>query len=330
MNKTNPLLLFRIGWMDYYAGRDRDEIQGGGSYVEEHRDGGEMWNFEKQDGHCYGYVMTKNNSGIDLQKISHSQSWQRGEKLSGVDIAFIAQHPTCGQVVVGWYKNATVIHKAYNKDKRPEYGYLCWTGEDHAVLLPTAARVFEVKSGQQGFPGRSNIWYGEEKNNAVVQFKKELREYMRTPTTLRERHHGQKTDADEIRSIEKIAVSEVWQFYKNKGYTIKSVERHNCGWDLVAKKNDEELLLEVKGHKGGRFHFELTPNEYEKMQAHHNQYKVCGVLYALTKKPTLSVFAPENHDGKWRLVKEYGKGVKIIELEERMSARAMPILKVGL
>lgn len=325
MSKANPLLLFRIGWMDDYAGQD--EILRGGAYVDEHGEGGEMWNFEKKDGHCFGYVRTNKGAGLNLGKIEPHTKWTAGDEMSGVDIVFIATRPKSdsGQVVVGWYKNATVIHKAYNKDKRRErHGYLCWTEEDHAVLLPTAARVFEVKGGQ-GFPGQSNVWYGEEKNNAVVQFKKELREYMRAPTTLRERHHGRKTDVDEIRNIEKVAVSEVWQFYKNKGYTIKSVERQNCGWDLVAKKNDEELLLEVKGHKGSRFHFELTPNEYEKMQAHHNQYKVCGVLDALTKKPGLSVFAPENHDGKWRLVKEYGKGMKIIELEERMSARAVPI-----
>jgi len=50
MKNTNPLLVCRIGWMEHYDGPD--EIQGGGEYIDKHREGGEMWNFRKQNGLC--------------------------------------------------------------------------------------------------------------------------------------------------------------------------------------------------------------------------------------------------------------------------------------
>jgi len=59
----NPIIIFRIGWMDTYQGID--EIHGGGSYVAEYGEGGRY----------YGYVMTKNFTGIDLSRIMPDEEW---------------------------------------------------------------------------------------------------------------------------------------------------------------------------------------------------------------------------------------------------------------
>jgi hypothetical protein len=43
---------------------------GGGSYIDEYGEGGEMWNFLAEAGRCYGYVMTRHFAGIDLNRLS--------------------------------------------------------------------------------------------------------------------------------------------------------------------------------------------------------------------------------------------------------------------
>lgn len=322
MKSANPLLVCRIGWMERYEGPD--EIRGGGEYIDRHREGGEMWNFQKQNGLCRGYAMAPHHAGVDLGRLEKNRPWKKGEDMRA-DVVFIARHPKRGQVVVGWYKNATVFHRHYETDNHPgRYGYICTANENDATLLPSELRDFPVPRGK-GFPGQSNIWYGDIDSDTVSKFKQELGEYINAPETLRARNNRRKTDAEEIFRIEEAAVSHVWEFYEKQGYTLKSVEQYGFGWDLEAVKNDEQLLLEVKGHKGGEFHFKLTPNEYEKMQVKQAQYRVCGVLHALTK-PELKVFSPKKHNQKWRLIQEHGKGKGMtIELKERVSARAREI-----
>ena len=58
---ASPLLVFRIGYMKSYRGFG--DISGGGSYIEEHGEGGEMWNFQPDHGYCYGYVMSRHFAG---------------------------------------------------------------------------------------------------------------------------------------------------------------------------------------------------------------------------------------------------------------------------
>lgn len=342
MNADNPLLFFRIGWMAEYAGHG--DISGGGSYVKERGEGGEIWNFKPEKGVCYGYVRSNNGAGIDLKRISPSHSWKKGDELRGVDIVFIAKRPTGDQFVVGWYKNATVIHKHHKQDEfranEKDYGgHVCWTKEGDAILLPEKERDLEVwhANKKKGFIGQSNVWYADGKNASeseieqISEFKSKLRSYIdarayiNAPKTLDSRIRKKQIDTDEIFRIDKSAVSTVWKFYENDGYTIRSVEHFALGWDLEAVKANEKLFIEVKGHKGGEFHFELSANEYRKLKEHHKQYKVCGVLRALTE-PELTVFAPVRRDAKWVLTPENGK-YREIELEEKISAKASPVSK---
>ena len=328
MNKTNPLLLFRIGWMDDYAGRD--EIQGGGSYVEEHRVGGEMWNFKEEDGQYLGYVRTHKGVGLNLEQIEpepHTK-WTTGDEMSGVDIVFIATRPKpdSGQVVVGWYKNATVFHKSHKKiSGRGEFGeYVCKAATKDAVLVHKNSRTTLIKGNN---PFHSNVWYGNANSPRLIEIKKKLIKLIGEPKPDRDRK-WQKISAREIRAIEVAAVDKVTSHYRKLGYTVETVEQENKGWDLVANKENKTLLLEVKGHRHNRIQFELTPNEYEKMQQRAADYKVCVVINALSK-PALMVFRPVKRGGDWHMVKENGDNQEI-RLEEIISARAMPILKVGL
>jgi hypothetical protein len=183
----NPLIIFRIGYMESYDGPG--PIQGGGAYVKEYGEGTEMWNFGAEDGRCFGYVMTNNHCGIDLSRISHFRRWTQGDLLRGVDIVFIARKPGVGQVIVGWYKNATVFHKEYRRRwpaKRTEgdsyeVTYVCEVKAQNAHLLDEAQRVFSVPRGK-GYPGQSNVWYGDKSGAAASHFLFNLRDYISKET----------------------------------------------------------------------------------------------------------------------------------------------------
>lgn len=332
----NPLLIFRIGWMESYQGID--EIQGGGSYVAEHGEGGEMWNFREEGGKFYGYAMTRNFSGIDLSRISSERDWEKGEELTDVDIVFISRSPDpdIGQVVVGWYKKATVFHKEYRKRRgRRKDGdwkhidYLCEVSSDDAHLLEIADRTFSVPRGK-GFPGQSNAWYensDNSDNSEVVNFKKRLRKYIATGKAGRnlpssrnrpERRLGQ----EEILAIERAAVEKVWEHFEDNGYRLTSVEADNAGWDLEAAKDGKTLLLEVKGHKGNVIQFELTPNEYLQLQERKKVYRVCVVRNALSE-PDLKILAPRKAKGSWLLAEVEGN--EKIRLDEKVAAKAVQI-----
>ena len=330
-----PLLIFRIGWMDTYQGID--EIHGGGSYVAEYGEGGEMWNFREEDGRCYGYVMTKNFAGIDLSRFLPDRKWTKGSELSGVDIVFISKRPesNLGQMVVGWYQNATVFHKEYRKrrgSKKQEdwdkIDYLCEVLYKNATLLSESDRIFPVPKGK-GFPGQSNVWYENNKNSNVIQFKKKLRKYIKSdgPISLRvgrksRGNRRRKLNNKEILAIERSAIKKTWAFYKGQGYELLSKEADYVGWDLEAAKGNETLLIEVKGHKGNVVQFELTPNEYAQLQQQKDMYRICVVRNALTE-PELKIFVPKKKKGRWWLVEIDGD--EMIRLDEKVAAKAVQV-----
>lgn len=312
----NPIIIFRVGWMDTYQGVD--EIHGGGSHVDEHGEGGEMWNFRAEGGRCYGYVMTKNFSGIDLSRIMLEKEWLEGDELHNVDIAFISRSPKAdiGQVVIGWYKNATIFHKEYRKrrgsKKQGDWNnidYLCEVSSDNATLLKSPERAFQVPRGN-GLPGQSNVWYENDENIEVTKFKKKLRELIKNGKITKDKinkqgKRGGKPNKEEILAIERSAVEKAWVFYAKQGYELSSVETDNVGWDLEAVKEKETLLIEVKGHKGNVIQFELTPNEYTQLKEKKNNYRVCVVRNALTS-PDLTEFLPKKKNGYWYLSENNG------------------------
>lgn len=335
-----PLLIFRVGYMETYDGAG--EITSGGSHVERHGEGGEMWNFRAEGGYCYGYVMTRNFSGIDLSRLDKSRAWNNNDELKGVDVVFIARKPKVGQVIVGWYKGATIFHKQYRKrrgNKRKgdwdKLDYLCEVDRENIFLLPESERTFEVPYAPvhgKGYPGHSNVWYADSGMEKVTDFVSRVRSYIKSdkstynPTSAHESNfYGNgwgSLDKTLISRIEQAAIDAVWEHYENKNYSIISVEKDNRGWDLEASKGEDTLYLEVKGHLGNVIQFELTPNEYMKMQEYSSTYRVCVVRNALVS-PDLVVFVPKNNKNAWCLISE--KNNEQVQLAEKIAARASEV-----
>jgi predicted restriction endonuclease len=172
-----PVIVFRVGWMRHYKGQGK--IQGGGEYVDENREGGEMWNFLNEDNKCYGYVMSNKFAGVDLKQIFPDRRWREGDFSPPIDIVFIATRPEGGQVIIGWYRNATIFHKQYRERKKSSGGnrhYLCKVTAENATLLKEENRTFEIPAiGTTGYPGQSNVWYASKKNPV---FSETLRNYI--------------------------------------------------------------------------------------------------------------------------------------------------------
>jgi len=338
--------------MDNYDGPN--PISGGGAYVEKNGVGGEVYNFKPSQGTCYGYAMSISGGGLDLMKLDSTRRWAVGDELEGVDVVFIAKRPGHGQVVVGWYRNATVFHKTYRVRRGKIQGmaearrsYLCMTKAADAHLLPEASRTMEIlhaPAGNGGFTGQSNVWYPTEKGDypKVVAFLKDLRRYINgraKPMAVSDEEDGsdggankggrrgrrsRQPDAAHNAEVELKAVEAVKKKYKKAGYAIVSVEKDNCGWDLVATKGKQTLHIEVKGCSGSTIYFELTPNEYKKLQEHSERYRVCVVCDVLVT-PKIYDFGPAWHSKskKWRLSSTDHEAV--VALSERVAAAGAEI-----
>ena len=330
-----PILFFRVGYMERYDGPG--EIKFGGDHIVKNGEGGEMWNFREENGRFYGYVMSKNFAGINLSRLNDSRTWKPNDELDGVDIVFIAKNPRYGQVIVGWYNNATVFHKQYRirrgSKKQGDWEqlhYLCEVDSENAVLLPEEERTYGMPHGE-GFPGISNVWYADTDSEDVAEFLVNVRNYINQRNPLhpeannnRKQKGQHNPDKELITRIEQAAINKVWAFYEEQTpkYSLKSVEKDNRGWDLEATKKGKTLYLEVKGHLGNVIQFELTPNEYTKMQEHAKIYRVCVVRNALDT-PDLVVFTPQMENGVWVLVSN--NGTQIVRLSEKTAAKASEV-----
>lgn len=335
-----PLLVLRVGYMDRYDGPDT--ITSGGAYITENGVGGEVFNFKPSRGKCYGYAMSRHFSGVNLKCIDNTKQWQEGEELVGVDVVFVARRPGIGQVVVGWYRNATVFHKQYRVRrgsipgmKETVRNFVCVADAASVCLLPEYERTFNVPyapAGHKGFPGQSNVWYPENNlaQTGVDAFVQRLLKYISStpgvplvpdevepPSTGCKSGRSKKPDHAHNAAVEAAAVDVVWNHYEAAGYSVETVETENLGWDLVVKKGTLTLHIEVKGVSASAIYFELTPNEYSKLKQYARKYRVCVVCDALTA-PRLYELLPKQVDGGWLLTSD--EHAVHVPLMERIAA----------
>ena len=321
-----PLLVLRVGYMDRYEGPAT--ITSGGAYIAANGVGGEVFNFKPSRGKCYGYAMSLHFAGLNLRFIDNTRQWREGDELADVDVVFIARKPGVGQVVVGWYRDATVFHKQYRVRRGAIPGmkesmrhFLCVADADSVRLLPDGERTFEVPyapAGHKGFPGQSNVWYPKHhaKQPGVTKFIQRLQKYISNtsgvplvpdeidkPARRVKGGRGRKPDHAHNAAVESAAVDVVWKYYEAAGYSLKSVESENVGWDIEARKGTQTLHIEVKGTSGLSIYFELTPNEYLKLKQLAHKYRVCVVCEAL-QAPRMYELLPERIVKGWRLVSQ--------------------------
>ncbi len=318
------MVFFRVGWMNKYQGvTAQDSITRGGSFVNKHGFGFEVFNYKPFNGKVYGWVMPGRHGGsaelptefsdiafanINLPRIGASTS---DKSISDVIVVWVATSPEGGAYVVGWYRNATVFPQPQEAPQGSQrehdgksIGYVTTTKTSDAVLIPKDERVIEVPQRGKGNFGQSNMWYADDPNNATHR---ELRQAVldtihdhALPIIQRRSHRSKPRQHDVLQrqQVEKAAIETTAEHYIELGYEIKSVERDNVGWDLEATLDKRRLKLEVKGLSGSEIAVELTHNEYAKMNDNRDSFRLCTVSSALTK-PDLSIFQFNSESGQW-------------------------------
>ena len=295
--------------MEEYWGRrgGGDEIIGGGSFNEKNQWGGhEEFNFKPFRGNCYGYAPVEPN-------LARNFSNSEAGAVDSLLVVWFALHPEGGQVIVGWYKNATLFGKTQEYGRSGEDGDNCWyiarAAQNNCYMVPARERNFPVPLSRQagrGFTGSNALWYCDPtKNKKVAAYARAIFDYVDSngnPTIGGKRTRT--VDAKRNRQVEMAAIKCVTDFYVARKYDIVSVESLCVGWDLEATSGKETLRIEVKGRSGPDPVAELSPNEYRYFSKFRPGYRLCIVTNARGKKPVLYKIAPK---GKEMRVEVYRK-----------------------
>ncbi len=331
-----PLLVCHIGWMHLYEGLygKPDRIVGGGSYVQQHKTGGEVCNFLRcADGHVYGHVETfkgKKDRPIKIESIGAAKA---ADEADDVDVVWTATHPIeRTRRVVGWYRRARVFRDRQYFTKSPSLqhkrdaldSFRIRVRPDDAVLIPLDERTLKLGRGK-GWIGQANWWFPEQsKNPQVKRFISELRSLM-SPTsrvsiakqlTSKRGKWGGDSDPARKAAVEAAAIAVVEAHYS--AFRVRSVEDENRGWDLEAhKKGHEPLCLEVKGLFASDLQIGLTPREYRVLVSHSkgemDNYRLCVVTDALSQRPKLAIFRYALDRACW--IDEYNNEVLAVSIK---------------
>jgi hypothetical protein len=111
------------------------------------------------------------------------------------------------------------------------------------------------------------------------------------------------------RATENAAISYVTKFYQDGGWSVKSVESENCGFDLLCKSGKIQHHVEVKGIRGKSVSFIITVGETERAKVDKN-FVLCAVTSALED--------PQLH--RWT-AKEFAKKFTLEAISYRASLR---------
>lgn len=115
------MIFFNGGWMSAYDGIGTDKIIHGGTYINNHGFGGEVYNFKNCSGKNYGYVMAQNGT-LNLNRIDPEQKYEE-DIMDNVTCVFVATHPMGGRRIVGWYRNARIYSS-----------YQTYSGNDREII----------------------------------------------------------------------------------------------------------------------------------------------------------------------------------------------------
>jgi hypothetical protein len=81
------------------------------------------------------------------------------------------------------------------------------------------------------------------------------------PTLARKHKGGGFGSFENNRAVEHAAVDHVTASLKKEGWTVRNVEARQCGFDLLCRRLNEELHVEVKGASGPEQRFIITTGE---------------------------------------------------------------------
>ncbi len=312
------VLFARVGYMKFYQGPQKgDERPIGGGKYNNNELGHEAYNFKDVDGQLYGYFQPhmKSPYKINLKRIDPSSI---DNFVDDVLVIFFSKNTIGkGQVIVGWYHNATVhetILSPDNQEERDNFGYNLVSAKKDSVLLPISKRKYAIGHGiegiKEGNPGQANAFYiydsklNKKECNQINSWIYDVIEYIKG-------YEGEKIDSFEDEVLEEIDNSTFissGQGFQSNILIKKAIENHamdmckehftkngyklidtslNKPYDFLAKKGSKELFIEVKGTQATGEKIILTKNEVE-MSKKHGEKMVLFLVHSikLNKKST--------------------------------------------
>lgn len=96
------------------------------------------------------------------------------------------------------------------------------------------------------------------------------------------------------------AILFVTEYFEKSNYQIKSVQKDNLGFDLIANKNKESLTLEVKGLAGKSSNIIISSNEIEYLDKNFENHRICVVRNCDKKSKELIIFKFEQSSKQWK------------------------------
>lgn len=289
------VLFARVGFMKFYQGpKPGDEKPIGGGSYNTGKIGHEAYNFLNIDGFLHGYFQPHMQSPYEIN-LGRIEQGFNGDKIDNVLVILFATNPVdSGQVVIGWYKNATVF-KAFQTPKelpqRENYNYNIKARTEDSVLLPISKRKFPVghniEGTKKGNPGQANAFYtldthGKKKDqnelenswiDKTINFveaysgpkissrEDEIQEDLST-AEFSSGGQGFQSDIEVRLKIESCAMDRARNHYENKGYEVEDKSATHP-YDLAIKKNGQTRFVEVKGTQTTGETIILTKNEVD-------------------------------------------------------------------
>jgi len=281
--------------MKFYQGpKPGDEKPiGGGSYNTE-KIGHEVYNFLNISGTLYGYFQPHMKPGEEIN-LGRIEQGCADDKIDNVLVIWFATNPIDrGQVVIGWYKNATVFRSIQSPNSLPlrkNYNYNIKAREKDGVLLEISKRKFpvghDIEGTKKGNPGQANAFYvldgrGQPKdlrspNNAwIAKLIEYVKNYDGSKISSREDEiqedvltaqyssggQGFQSDVEVRLMIESHAMDICKQYYSDKKYEVEDVSA-NHPYDFIIRKDGLSRFVEVKGMQTTGDTIVLTKNEVD-------------------------------------------------------------------
>lgn len=289
------ILFARVGFMKFYQGpKPGDEKPIGGGLYNADEIGHEVYNFRDIDGVLYGYFQPhmKPPYEINLGRIVQGCA---DDKIDNVLVIWFATNPIGkGQVVIGWYNNATVFRSMQSPNAlllRENYSYNVKARTEDCVLLPLSKRKFpvghDIEGTKEGNPGQANAFYVLDEQGQERDFRNEKNTWIKTLIEYVTNYGGPKISSreDEIQEdilttehssggqgfqsdveirlmIESHAMATCKKHYSDQGYKVVDVSA-NSSYDFIITKNEQSHFVEVKGTQNAGNTIVLTRNEVD-------------------------------------------------------------------
>lgn len=158
LGSDERLVFIRGGYATHYDSRhDTLPPQGGGS----HNDDGIGWecnNFRPWRGRYYIYTRARESLPLNLQRLGASAG---ADEVGRVMVVQVATRPGFGQVVIGWFRNATAYADWQERPFASSEGCAFTAPKDRVVLLPEEERTIPVPKGK-GAMGQSQVRYASD------------------------------------------------------------------------------------------------------------------------------------------------------------------------